>query len=345
MSTNNKVFQVLVPSGNKAIAAVGSSLESLTPGQIGFFDEETKLAIDGSAASATDRIFIAVGRDEDIDLSAGQTIPLNLLEAITVKDAQDAVNQKQLIAGFDNIENQTDYTLRMEVRNGKIAQTIGTVGFYKSVSFRTSTVTSQKDFVKKFIEVLDLASRKEDSFFKATVVNATTLAVITDIDAQADTVKFGILIESLPVKETIFPGGVNPVYFKNRQSTIELSLVENLSDTGAKITETTASKHAEGKGYDLHQLEYQAMGWKTNHIYRTSDVTGLELPGAVYQIDSKGSYNTINLTYENKGYAGWSSYKHPIQTIIAVPKADTTTYTAIKTVLQNIAGVTNPVTE
>lgn len=342
MSTNNKVFQVLVPSGNKAVAAAGTTLDNLTVGQIGVFDNDTKLAIDGTTISAIDKIFIAVGRGNDnIDDSAGQNIPLDLLEAVTFKQATKAVNQKQLISGFDNVKPDTDYTLRMEFRNGQIAQTQGTVGFFKSFSFRTGTSETglAKDFIKKFYEAVK-ADETRGGLYKVTVVNPTTLAEITDIDAAAANAKFGLLIESLPVAETVYGGSINPVYFKNRQTLINLSLVENLKEAGAIIVEKQASVQPEGLGYDLRQQEYLAMGWK-GHIYRASCVTGLELPGAMYYTNPATNYDVFHLTYENKGYAGWSSYKHPIQTIIAVPDADSTTSTSLKTVLDRIAGAIN----
>lgn len=344
MSANEKVFQVLVPSGNQAIAAVGTNLDTLKEGQIGVFDNDTKLALDAATAVNSNKIFIAVGRGTYIDDSAGQDIPLQYLEAVTYRKAQPAVNQVQLISGFDNIACDTDYTLRLEVRNGKIAQVQGTVGFYKSFSFRTSACPVDgskkgdvKDFVKKFYEAIKL-DQSPENFYKVTVVDtAKANAKVTDIDAAANTVKFGILIESLPVGETVFAGGINPTYYKDRQSIINISLVENLKENGVKVSTVTASKNAEGSGYDLHQQEYMAMGWKGN-IYRQSGLHGLEFQnGLEYHIEKRKTYSVFHLVYENKGYAGWGSYKHPLQTIIAVPEADTTTSDALLTVLKAVA--------
>lgn len=336
MSANEKVFQVLVPSGNQAIAAVGTDLNTLKEGQIGVFDNNTKLALDAATIVNSDKIFIAVGRGTSIDDSAGQNIPLEYLEAITFKKAQPAVNQVQLISGFTNIACDTDYTVRLEVRNGKIAQIQGTVGFYKSFSFRTSACPVDgskkgdvKDFVKKFYEAIKL-DQSPENFYKVTVVDtAKANAEVTDIDAAADTVVFGILIESLPVGETVFAGGINPTYYKDRQSIINISLVENLKENGVKVTTVTEAKSVEGSGYDLHQQEYMAMGWKGN-IYRQSGLHGLEFQnGLEYHIEKRKVYSVFHLVYENKGYAGWGSYKHPLQTIIAIPEADTTTTDAL----------------
>ena len=48
MSTNNKVFQVLVTKGNASALTAGGTLDSLASGQIGVFDANTNLAIDGT---------------------------------------------------------------------------------------------------------------------------------------------------------------------------------------------------------------------------------------------------------------------------------------------------------
>lgn len=349
MSANNKVLQVLVPSGNLGVAAQGTTLDQLAFGQIGIFDHETKLALgqNGSNFNGSERkIFIAVGRNDDkIDESAGQYIPLPLLEAITYNEASEAENEVQLISGFENILCDTDYTLRMEMRNGKISQIQGTVGYYKSFSFRTGACPADgtrtgdmKDFIKKFYQSLK-ADETNDGFYKVTVVDtANANAVVPDIDAAANTVVFGILIESLPVKETIYPGSINPTYYKDRQTVITLGLVEGLLDVNAKITKVTESKSEEGSGYDLYQQEYLAAGWKTSSPYRQSQIHGLEImTGIEFHVSKTGTYDVFHLVYEIKGFAGWGSYKHPLQTIIAIPSADTTTITQVKSVLDKLS--------
>ena len=45
MSTNNKVFQVLVTKGDKALAVAGTKVDALTDGQLGIFDAKTNLAV------------------------------------------------------------------------------------------------------------------------------------------------------------------------------------------------------------------------------------------------------------------------------------------------------------
>ena len=51
MSTNNKVFQVLVAKADSAILAAGNTVDDLAVGQIGIFDAETNLSIDKTATN------------------------------------------------------------------------------------------------------------------------------------------------------------------------------------------------------------------------------------------------------------------------------------------------------
>jgi len=79
MARDNDVFQVLVTKGNQAILAKGKKVEELAPDQIGIFDANTTLSVDGT--TPVKEFFIAVGVDKDgdgvvdsINQSAGQTI-------------------------------------------------------------------------------------------------------------------------------------------------------------------------------------------------------------------------------------------------------------------------------
>jgi len=80
MSTNNKVFQVLVTKGNAALPSRSATLDSLAVGQLGIFDAKTNLAIDGTTNPVRD-FYLAVGVDNDgdtvmdgVNFSAGQLI-------------------------------------------------------------------------------------------------------------------------------------------------------------------------------------------------------------------------------------------------------------------------------
>ena len=63
MSTNNKVFQVLVTKGDKALAVAGTKVDVLEDGQLGIFDAKTNLAV----VTPVNKFYLAVGVDTDGD--------------------------------------------------------------------------------------------------------------------------------------------------------------------------------------------------------------------------------------------------------------------------------------
>lgn len=80
MARNNPVTQTLVTSGNSAILAAGADVSTLAVGQLGFFNQDTNLSIDGSSLPAARNFYIALGVANaagtlgDIKRSAGQYI-------------------------------------------------------------------------------------------------------------------------------------------------------------------------------------------------------------------------------------------------------------------------------
>ena len=76
MSTNNKVFQVLVTKGDKALAVAGTKVDVLEDGQLGIFDAKTNLAV---SVTPVNKFYLAVGVTDgdgvdDMLASAGQEI-------------------------------------------------------------------------------------------------------------------------------------------------------------------------------------------------------------------------------------------------------------------------------
>ncbi len=146
MVSSNPVFSVLVASGNQAILAAGSRPDALNNGQIGFFNKQTGLSVDGSVLADTREIFIAVGINrttggtddaEDIRKSAGQFIQRDNVKAITVKGYVDEIQQVVEISGFTAVCD-SDYLLNIEFRNQQSYSVNGFNQFKKPYSFHTS---------------------------------------------------------------------------------------------------------------------------------------------------------------------------------------------------------------
>jgi hypothetical protein len=149
MSTNNDVFKVLVSKGNAVVLAPGSTVDALSPGQIGIFDVNTDLSIDGTAP--VKNFFIAVGLDkdgdtvlDDINVSAGQLIQARNIKNYSFRPHTAGRPQIMELTGFA-AKCDTDYTLRIEFRNQEIYKRQGYNQFSKPYTVRTSCCEGCED--------------------------------------------------------------------------------------------------------------------------------------------------------------------------------------------------------
>lgn len=142
MSRNNNVFQVLVTKGDQRVLPAGQAIDTLAPNQIGVFDADTNLSIDGS--SPTKNFFLAVGVDrdgdatvEDINTSAGQLIQRRNMRTYTFRPHTAAAPMIAELTGF-TAECDTDYAVKLEFRNQEIYRRQGYNQFTKTYAVRTS---------------------------------------------------------------------------------------------------------------------------------------------------------------------------------------------------------------
>lgn len=96
-------------------------------------------------------------------------------------------------------------------------------------------------------------------------------------------------------------------------------------------------KYPEGNGHDLKWFEYVAGGWDGKPgPYRQSALTGLARQGFEYFIAPGSNYHQLILAYDLEANAGWHEYKNNLQTLIAIPVADTTTLSGLATMFDLI---------
>lgn len=149
MSTNNDVFNVLVTTGDQAVAEKGSDLDALAVGQIGVFNRDTNLAIDGTEQIKD--FFIAVGVDkdgdtvkDDIAVSAGQMIQKRNIKEYTFRPHTPAlpmiVELTDYLASCD-----TDYAVRLEFRNQEVYRRQGYNQYSKAYTVRTACCEGCED--------------------------------------------------------------------------------------------------------------------------------------------------------------------------------------------------------
>lgn len=165
--------------------------------------------------------------------------------------------------------------------------------------------------------------------------NVNTAVAVADAPAFAAAYPgagLGIKITTVAKPRPIF-GDINPTYYR---SGIDFNayLVEGFTCNGV-VTTVTAFQPVEGSGYDLKQLEYVAEGWGEGGPYRTNAITGLAKPRESF-INASANYNVVSLAYDQESVGGWLEYKNNIETIIAIPCADSTTLQGLFTILDLI---------
>lgn len=209
MSTNNKVFQVLVTKGNKPLAAAGTKVDALADGQLGIFDANTNLAVSG----AVKKFYLAVGVDsdgdgviDDIVTSAGQEIQKENFRDFTFKPHTAARDMVFDIVGYDDVKCDTDYAVKFEFRNAQIYARQGYNQFAKTFAVRTAccddgTTGSPAELTAKLIEALNA---DESGMFKAEAIdslNVTTAPTVAGdivVTIGADTTTVAVLATETP---------------------------------------------------------------------------------------------------------------------------------------------------
>ena len=124
MARDNDVFQVLVTKGNKAVLGKGKKVEELLDGQIGVFDADTNLSIDGT--SPIKKFFVAVGVDKDgdgvidsLNQSAGELIQTKNIGAYSYRPHTPG---KPMVVEVSNFKAKcdTEYAIKLDFRNQRI---------------------------------------------------------------------------------------------------------------------------------------------------------------------------------------------------------------------------------
>lgn len=370
MSRNNDVFQVLVTTGNLAPLAAGSTIDALAPGQIGVFDEETKLSIDGT--SLVRNFFVAVGIDrdgdtitDDISKSAGQLIQRTNMRFYSFRPHTAA---QPMVAELVNYKADcdTDYAFKLEFRNQEIYRRQGYAQFSKTYAIRTSCCDNCADCPSgdaNEITLLLLTEMNNDvhGLVTATAIArqpVTTATHGTSVDYAIGDVMTVADVEALiafnagetdatlhvfsDIRMTTVPVAVNKFcdinlkYYAPRQTVIIPSLVEGFGCNGSvSITQEAAME--EGSGYDIRQKEYHAGAWNGRPgPYRASTATGLAQGGIEYFAEDKIKYDQFSLTYDQFSVAGWLEHLNNLATIIAIPSSDVLTSDGLVVILDNL---------
>ena len=367
MSRNNDVFHLLVTKGNQAVLAKDKKVTELAPGQIGVFNYDTNLSFDATVAAAPRNFYLAVGVDAgngttgDIMKSAGSHVQGKNIAFYSFRPYTPGRPMKVLLKDF--VANcETEYGVKLELRNQEIYRTQGYNQFTKTYTMKTSCCdgcepTCPSGDANEITKQLYININNDTSgLVKANIkprAGATLPAGVT-VDAQgnltlaqvdtimaanaaqtnpANYVYTDLEIETVPQTIQDFCS-VSLNYMYPRQTVAILTKVGDFKCSGTVVTTQTAV-FEEGAGIDVKQLEYQAKGW-TESPYRVSTVNGVA-DNRIYITDASSKYDVFALTYDQFSLGGWLEYFHNQASIIAIPTADATTRNGLAAILDKVA--------
>ena len=367
MSRNNDVFHLLVTKGNQAVLAKDKKVTELAPGQIGVFNYDTNLSFDATVAAAPRNFYLAVGVDAgngttgDIMKSAGSHVQGKNIAFYSFRPYTPGRPMKVLLKDF--VANcETEYGVKLELRNQEIYRTQGYNQFTKTYMMKTSCCdgcepTCPSGDANEITKQLYININNDTSgLVKANIkprAGATLPAGVT-VDAQgnltlaqvdtimaanaaqtdpANYVYTDLEIETVPQTIQDFCS-VSLNYMYPRQTVAILTKVGDFKCSGTVATTQTAV-FEEGAGIDIKQLEYQAKGW-TESPYRVSTVNGVA-DNRIYITDASAKYDVFALTYDQFSLGGWLEYFHNQASIIAIPTADATTRNGLAAILDKVA--------
>ena len=367
MSRNNDVFHLLVTKGNQAVLAKDKKVTELAPGQIGVFNYDTNLSFDATVAAAPRNFYLAVGIDAgngttgDIMKSAGSHVQGKNIAFYSFRPYTPGRPMKVLLK--DYVANcETEYGIKLELRNQEIYRTQGYNQFTKTYTMKTSCCdgcepTCPAGDANEITQQLFINISNDPSGLVKTNIKPRAGAVLpagvtVDVNgnltlAQVDTIMAANAAQSDPAKyiytdleiETVPQtiqdfSAVSLNYMYPRQTVAILTKVGDFKCSGTVATTQTAV-FEEGAGIDVKQLEYQAKGW-TESPYRVSTVNGVA-DNRVYITDASSKYDVFALTYDQFSLGGWLEYFHNQASIIAIPTADIVTRNGLAAILDKVA--------
>lgn len=366
MSRNNDVFQILVTKGDQAILAADNSVTDLAPGQLGFFDFETNLSIDGTSDYKRD-FYIAVGIDtdgdsvtDDIMKSAGSHIQGRNIRFYNYHEYVAGAPMNFVVKDY-KAKCETEYSIKLELRNQEIYRSQGFNQFSKTYNMVTgccedcggecfsgdaNEITRDLKFLINADEAGLIAARaiarqdltivdhgvSADLYVGDEVSDADLAAIMAFNAAQADVADYvytDLEVTTVTQKLNAFCN-VNLKYFYPRETVVIPVLQEGFNCNGAlEITQEVTFE--EGAGYDIKQLEYEAKGWKESP-YRVSTLNGVA-DEKVFNTVTTEKYDMIALTYDQFSVGAWLEYLNNEATVIAIPTGDTYTRDEVFTFL------------
>ncbi len=337
MDTTNDVFQVLVVNGDPEAGT--APVLGMTDGDWGVFDAETDLAIDLTASPVVlpSKFYFAINKDGKILKSAGNFISKKGAKYTNISDRASTVNGVITVTPDNNlVDVDSTYSLHIEFRgNSELAVTYGKNAATKFFIGDTgcNPTNPESELLAQLYEAI---ANDEDHFMNVEITGVAGVATyntatqevgelsgaqktaLATLRATAHTNE-ALVITVKPLSSMYSYCNINPKYFELR-SVQPIATFGDSSCAWGTIVETTPMVFGKNFGYDIRELEYQAMGWNDNisGTYRQSGLHGLPLGNYTYLAAADTTqYNIFTFQYEMLSEAGWSEYKNSASVIVA----------------------------
>lgn len=301
---------------------------------------------------------------DDVTTSAGSHIQKRNIASYSLRDYEAGSPLKILLKDYV-AECDTEYGIKLELRNQEIYRSQGFNQFTKAYSITTAccdgcTPTCPSGDGNEITKRLKLAINVDqpglitaiavarqpltaathgvaaDIAAGAEVSDADLEAVMAYNAAQADTADYVYTDLEITTVSQKIKGfcDVNLGYFYPRQTIALMSKIsgdyQGFKCTGA-VEVIQEAVFEQGSGYDIKQQEYMAKGW-TESPYRLSTLNGVA-DYKMYNADQSVNYDQIALMYDEHSKNAWLDYMHGEATYIAIPSADAATKAALLAVL------------
>lgn len=353
---NNNLYPqgaLLVTHGNRPVAPVGTPISSLLPGQIGIYKDGSGLAVDGS--TKYDKLHIYVGHDSNKNLTgsvleglyrhAGQFVETCLKPQVNVRCYTPAQSEIWDVTNFDVCCNMT-YTIKTTVKSDSLFPLYGNLGRIKSFTALAKCCESPcatcgdtpetPDCHLLVKELVAQINSDTDKFFTASYIDVTAPAAPVVINEAAMLLlacdKIGIRISATPEQLEAYCC-VQTKYFKLRNYTMEVTLNDSVKCISA-ATQIQKLAYEQNSGKDIKTLEnslsFSYSPGESWNFYSTFN----GLPKCRHSVvDETKNYTLFSITHYDRAndVADW--FNNKLETIIAIPCADTVTANSLIAVL------------
>lgn len=348
----NPIQRVLVATSNTAVLAKDLTINSLTPGKLGFFDYDTNLSVDATNIVNKNRVYIALGVDktgsgtlEDVYQSGGQFIQKNRISNYSLKCYSPAQPKVMDVTNF-KAQCDTEYGIKIQVGSEEGRRMHGMSLVNKTFLVKTSCC-KQEDCTScpegdcnELAKLLYSAINSDvEKIFKAEFLDYTTtpgtpvivapgavdawIVANTNVGTPAVTNCLGLRITTIPSGMRKYCN-ILADYFQNRSVDMNVSLIAGFSCNG-KVTLIQDNKIEEGLGFDIRAIEYSAGGFNGKPgPYRLSTLAGFPLEGFESNVTDTAKYTQVYLNYGNDSVSGFQDFSSNVETLLVFPCANST---------------------